>query len=96
MQDNERVTLEELAEGAQRLAEAFAASGATAEEAGSNIEAALKALQEAERENPPREFPPRPPRSLLFGRPAPPRTIRPTARAHLKQYDRKRAEQTND
>ncbi|WP_195985357.1 hypothetical protein [Clostridium sp. D33t1_170424_F3] len=90
MQDNEKFTLAALAEGAQHLAEAMGAAGLIADEAASNIQAALKAMQEAERESEPREGFPRPPRSLLLSRPAPPRTIRPTARAHLKQHDRKR------
>lgn len=92
MQDNKEIMTEQLVEGAQHLAEAMAAVGTTAEEAADNMAAALKALQEAERENTPREGFPHPPRSLLSGRPAPPRTIIPTARAHLKQHDRKRAE----
>lgn len=77
---------------AQHLAEAFADIGTTAEEISSNIEAAFKAMQEAEQENPPREDFPRPPRSLIYGKPSPLRTIRPTARAHLKQHDRKRGD----
>lgn len=93
MQDNKKITTEQLAEGVQHLSEAMAAVGTTAEEATDNIVEALKAFQEAERENPPREGFPRPPRSLLPGRPAPPRTIIPTARAHLKQHNRKRGDE---
>lgn len=92
MENNAKITARELAVGAKRLSEAMTAVGTTAEEAGNNIEAALKAMQEAEQEDPAREGFPHPPRSLLSSRPAPPRTIRPTARTHLKQHNRKRAE----